>query len=105
MFFGLLGRNPEGLRLLINIIAAFLPAAVIGFLLHDLIESWLFGTLPIIAALFFGGLLMFWVQKRYNSKHSYPSSAYLKMRDMRVKDALVIGFLQCIAMWPARAAQ
>ena len=100
MFFGLLGRNPEGLRLLINIIAAFLPAAVIGFLLHDLIESWLFGTLPIIAALFFGGLLMFWVQKRYNSKHSYPSSAYLKMRDMRVKDALVIGFLQCIAMWP-----
>ena len=100
MFFGLLGRNPEGLRLLINIIAAFLPAAVIGFLLHDLIESWLFGTLPIIAALFFGGLLMFWVQKRYNSKHLYPSSAYLKMRDMRVKDALVIGFLQCIAMWP-----
>ena len=35
MLRGLLGRDPAGLRLLTNVVIAFLPAAVIGFLAHN----------------------------------------------------------------------
>ena len=36
---GCVGKNPTGRRLAINLICAFLPAAVIGLLLEDLIEA------------------------------------------------------------------
>src|ERR1700760_1263284 len=43
---GLIGRDDEGRRLLINLIIAFLPAAVIGFLFNKKIEALLFGLWP-----------------------------------------------------------
>ncbi|MBC7981407.1 MAG: undecaprenyl-diphosphate phosphatase, partial [Armatimonadetes bacterium] len=47
MLLGVLGRDPEGLKLAIAIIVGFLPAAVIGFLLNDWIEAKLFSLWPI----------------------------------------------------------
>src|SRR5688572_22176091 len=43
MLGGLTGRNPEGLKLSICIVAAFLPAAVLAALFDDYIEQKLFG--------------------------------------------------------------
>lgn len=100
MFFGLLGRNPEGLRLLRNIMAAFAPAAAAGLLLGEFIESALFGVVPVIAALFFGALLMLWTQRRYASAHASPHSPRTRLENMRARSALLIGILQCVAMWP-----
>lgn len=99
MLAGLLGRNPEGLRLLRNLIAAFLPAAVVGLILHDFIESQLFGVKPVIFALAAGAVLMLAMQKYYD-KRQYAGKRYPKLEDMKLSKAFLIGALQCVAMWP-----
>jgi hypothetical protein len=56
---GALGRDPAGLRLLIHVIVAFIPAAVIGLLLHDWIDRNLFTVAAVISAQLAGAVLMF----------------------------------------------
>ncbi|MFR6033969.1 MAG: undecaprenyl-diphosphate phosphatase [Bacilli bacterium] len=89
MLAGLLGRNPEGLRLLRNLIAAFLPAAVVGLILHDFIESQLFGVKPVIFALAAGAVLMLAMQKYYD-KRQYSGKRYPKLEDMKLSKAFLM---------------
>lgn len=100
MLFGLIGKNPEGLRLLRNLIAAFLPAAIVGLFVHDFIERVLFGVIPVIAALFFGAVLMVVVQRRFDRANAFAYTKFTKLSDMKVRSALLVGILQCVAMWP-----
>jgi undecaprenyl-diphosphatase len=90
---GLLGRDPQGLRLLQNLALAFLPAAVLGPLLDGPIETHLFSAPPVLAALFLGGLWMIWLGRR-----GPGGTRTLESIDARM--ALSIGLLQCVAMWP-----
>lgn len=99
MLAGLFGRNPVGLRLLRNIIAAFLPAAVVGLILHDAINGYLFGVKPVVAALAAGALLMFGVQKYYQ-KREQSRADFTRLEDLSLRQSLVVGVLQCMAMWP-----
>ncbi len=73
MLRGLLGKDREGFRMLLNLVVAFLPAAVIGLLFGRLIKAYLFGTWPVVAALFAGGLAIFalerWRQARAGDAH------------------------------------
>src|SRR6266850_4936126 len=48
---GLVGRDLAGLRLLIRIAIAFVPAAVVGLLLRHAIKEYLFHPIPVLAAL------------------------------------------------------
>ncbi len=99
MFRGLAGRDPEGRRLLINIVAGFLPAAVIGLLFNKAIKAYLFGPWPVVAAWLVGGLAILVVSaKRKAGSHRLRSAGGLD--DLSWKMALIIGFAQCIAMWP-----
>ncbi len=100
MLKGLLGKDPAGLKLLVNIVAAFMPAALIGITFNDLIESVLFGVYPVIFALFAGGVLMLFAQKWYDNKKAAHNSTDTDMYDMSIKQALTVGILQCVAMWP-----
>ncbi len=100
MLMGIVGRDPSGFRLFINIVVAFLPAAIIGLLAHDFIEEALFGVKPVIFALAAGALLMFAVQKRYDKLSSKDDDSAPKMEDLKPAQALLIGALQCVAMWP-----
>ena len=50
MLRGLFGRDPTGLRLLINLFVAFLPAAVFGLLLNEWIDTHLFSVGAVIVA-------------------------------------------------------
>ncbi len=100
MLFGLIGKNPEGLRLLRNLIAAFLPAAIVGLFAYDFIERVLFGVVPVIAALFFGAVLMVVVQRRFDKANAFACTRFTKLSDMKVRSALLVGILQCVAMWP-----
>ncbi len=95
---GVFGKSKKGLFLARNIIAAFMPAAVIGLLLHDYIDEYLFGVYPVVFALFAGGLLMLFVQKKLGKKASKKPDTDLA--DLSVKQSLLIGFLQVVAMWP-----
>src|SRR5262245_1132150 len=60
---GVVGRDPAGLRLLGHVAVAFLPAALLGPLLDDVIEQHLFHPLPVLIALFMGGLWMIWLDR------------------------------------------
>ena len=101
MMLGLLGLDPRGKRLAINVIVAFLPAAILGPILDDKIEEFLFGLLPIAIALFLGALLMYWVEKRKKEKDSgMIMEEGRTLDDLTLAHSLTIGFLQCFAMWP-----
>lgn len=97
MLRGLLGRDPAGLRLLIQVIIGFIPAAALGFLAHDWIEEHLFSIGTVIAAQVGGALLMFyaeaWHRRRRASEGSPP-------RPLTATGAAGIGLLQCAALCP-----
>lgn len=102
MIRGLLGKNPVGLKLAINLIIAFLPAAVIGVLLNDLIDEWLMGTTPVIWALAIGGVLMLFAARWQRSAfhEGDDSHSFIDIEHLTWKRALIIGFVQCFAMFP-----
>lgn len=102
MLRGLTGRDIAGRRLLINLVVAFIPAAVLGVLLNDLIERYLFNAWPVLAALALGGVWMIWLDRwragRIASGHAAESTLTIDTLDW--KRALGIGFFQVVAMWP-----
>jgi undecaprenyl-diphosphatase len=98
MILGVLGKDPEGLKLAMMLIAGFMPAAVIGLALNDKIEEKLFGMWPVIIAWIVGGVLILataWWRKGHPARGGGKELA-----EMTLKMALLIGLLQCVAMWP-----
>jgi undecaprenyl-diphosphatase len=96
---GVIGKNSAGRRLLFNVAAGFLPAAVIGLMFNKIIKSYLFGPWPVIVAWLLGGLAIFAVSRRSQTT-SQKSRPNRLLDDMTWRMALIIGFAQCIAMWP-----
>jgi len=104
MVRGVLGQDTVGRNLAFAIIAAFVPAAVLGLLLEAPIKKYLFGgdawgLWPIVAAWMVGGLAILVVSKIRKSRGITPQSG-LDLSHLTIRLALVIGFAQCIAMWP-----
>jgi undecaprenyl-diphosphatase len=99
MVLGLAGRNASGVRLLRNVLLAFLPCAVAGFLLHDWIDRHLFSVPAVIAALVAGAGLMLWAEQ-WRRRNSTPGLSRTEPADLTAKSALAIGLAQCLALWP-----
>lgn len=98
MFRGLLGRDPAGLRLLVNVLVAFVPAATFGLMAHEWIDLHLFSIPTVIVALVAGALLMFYAEAwRRRRAHRLPE---LRQADLSPRGVATIGLLQCVAMWP-----
>lgn len=95
MLLGLVGRDANGLRLAGNLVVAFLPAAVIGALFDDWIEAVLFGLWPVVVAWVVGGAVILAVAPRATAER--PGTG---LNELGWKQALVIGLVQCVAMWP-----
>lgn len=97
MLRGLLGRDPVGLRLLINVLIAFIPTAIIGLLAHDWISEHLFSTGAVIIAQVGGAVLMLFAEswRRRHARAVTPAVA-----DLSPRAAAGIGLFQCVAMWP-----
>jgi undecaprenyl-diphosphatase len=99
MLRGLAGRDPAGLRLLIALAIAFVPAAIFGFLGHHWITENLYNPLTVAMALAVGGAAMIVIE------HYFGRSRNLAGRVTQVdatlwRQALVIGLAQCLALWP-----
>jgi undecaprenyl-diphosphatase len=75
-----------------KLFVAFLPAAVIGFLLNDYIDALLENVWVVAISLLLGGVILIFIDKIAND---YP-----KDRDISYTEALKVGFFQCIAMIP-----
>lgn len=94
-------QDPAGRRLLLLLLAGFLPAAIIGLSAGSWIKSALFGIGPVAVALAAGGLGMILIERRSRQKVALaPCRREKQIADMTVRSALVIGVAQCIAMWP-----
>jgi undecaprenyl-diphosphatase len=107
MIVGVLGRNAAGLRLAVNLLIAFAPAAVLGPLLHRRIEEHLFHNNAVVGALAAGGLVMIglgpWQRRFYHGdEHDEPADmhSYTDIEHLTWRRALLIGLMQCLAMWP-----
>lgn len=94
---GMTGRDTDGLRLLISLVIAFLPAAVIGLLFNTWIKQHLFGVFPVAAALFVGGVII--LGQSLGRKEPETESGK-EIAQMSWRDALFVGVLQCLAFWP-----
>lgn len=90
--------EPVQQRLAINTLVAFMPAAVVGVLVSDLLKTYLFNPLTVATALVIGGLLILYVEHRHNKFSMEPRVR--DMDDMTWKDALKVGIAQCFAMIP-----
>ncbi|WP_247234981.1 undecaprenyl-diphosphate phosphatase [Telluribacter sp. SYSU D00476] len=75
-----------------KLFVAFLPAAVIGFLLNDFIDAMLENVWVVAISLLLGGIVLVFIDKIANE---YP-----KDREITYPEALKVGFFQCIAMIP-----
>jgi undecaprenyl-diphosphatase len=82
------------INLWVRIGMAFLPAAVLGALLDDLIEAHLFNPVTVAVALVVGGILLILLEYR---RHR---GAIASARDIPLATAIGIGVIQCIAMIP-----
>ena len=81
-------------RFTANLLIAFLPAVVLGVIFADLIHHYLFNPITVATALVVGGVVMLWAERR---QHSVRAET---VDDITWKDALKIGFTQCLAMIP-----
>jgi len=97
MIKGVFGKDAEGLKLLMAVIVGFLPAAIIGVLANDWIEAKLFHFKWVALAWLIGGIAILfadrWMKKGGGANGKKISQVTLRM-------ALIIGFFQCVAMWP-----
>ena len=93
---GLLGRSRQGRSLLIALGVAFVPAALVGKLLEEPIEKHLFGPGPVAAAWIVGGIVILTWTRRTRDR---PSRG-LALETITAKQALVIGLVQSLALWP-----
>ncbi len=104
MVMGVIGRDDTGRRLLINLVSAFIPAAVLGLLLEKPIKKYLFGgdawgMWPIVAAWLVGGLAILAVSFFRKRRGASPATG-LDLDHLTIRMAVIVGLAQCIAMWP-----
>lgn len=93
----LLRRDRAAWRFWFLLLAAFLPAAVIGLALHQKIKAHLFGVEPVLAALLIGGVLMIVVERLVKRR---PPRELDDWSELSFGKAVGVGFFQCLAMWP-----
>jgi undecaprenyl-diphosphatase len=94
---GLVQRDPIAIRLWLAIAAGFIPTAIIGLILHNLILRYLFGLVTIAAAFVVGGVVMIAVEAwRQRSGRVWRDG----LEQVTPLDGLVIGLGQCVAMIP-----
>ena len=102
MLRGLIGKDAGGLRLAVNLIVAFLPAAVMGLALEKAIDENLFSTWAVLVALFLGGIYMLvvslWAKGRIGGLRRMRQLD--DVTQVTMGQAFTIGLLQCVAMWP-----
>ncbi len=93
---GLVGRSETGRRLLLNLIAAFVPAAVVGVSLDSTLEKHLLKPVPVAIAWLIGGVAIIVLARRFTSSHE----SRRLLDAMTTKQALIIGLAQALALWP-----
>ena len=95
--FPILGLKPDpttslgGWRLYGLMIVGCIPAAILGALFNETIDTLLGSTWVVLGMLFLGGILMVYFDRIFTNKTERP---------VQVQNAFIIGLFQCLAMIP-----
>ena len=81
-------------RLLINLMIAFVPAALLGFFTHDFIKERLFNPRVVAISLVVGGIVMLVIEKWR------PTPTTKVVDDLSTRGALGIGLAQTLSLMP-----
>ena len=92
--WGVLRLEPISLRFLRNLLAAFLPSAVLGLALKDQIDVMLGSPMIVAWALIAGGIAILAIERV--AKPGPPSG----IGQLPLKQALGVGLAQCVSMIP-----
>ncbi len=93
-FVGVLGRDAVGRDFARDLLVAFAPAVVIGGLFNNTIERVLFGLWPVAIAWILGGAVILGTRDWINRREG------IELEQLGWRRALVVGLIQCLAMWP-----
>ncbi len=92
-------KNKEVMKiwffLWIKIAIAFIPAGILGFLLDDIIDYYLFNTITVLISLIIGGIILIWIEK-----FQMGGEGYSDITEVTIPFCLMVGLFQCIAMVP-----
>lgn len=86
--------SPAVRQLWLNVVVAFLPVGIVGFIFHDWVERVLFSPLVVGISLIVGGIAFLLVERR-----KQPATT-VKLEDMTLSQALWVGIAQIGALIP-----
>lgn len=95
MVRGAAGDDPAGRQVLVAVVVACVPAAVVGLALEDVIKEHLFGPWPVVVAWFAGGVAILTL-----GRSARLGVGGAPLTELRWRGALVIGIAQVLALWP-----
>ena len=87
-------------NLLWLIVAAAVPAAVVGVVLEDVIDELLFDPVPVAIALVVGGLLLLVLERHVQRRQERGEQVDGDIPSMNLRQALVVGCWQTLALIP-----
>ena len=91
-------RDRGAQRFVLNLLVAFLPAAVLGLAFGSAIKARLFAPVPVASAFIAGAFVILWAERRQRRN---PGTVRIDHIDaMRWPDALKVGIAQAFALIP-----
>jgi len=85
-------------KFVLNLVVAFLPAAILGLMFSKAIKAELFSPVPVATAFIVGAFVILWVERRHKA---LPQVARIETVDeMTLADALKVGCAQAFALIP-----
>ena len=84
----------SNLQFYMKLAAAVIPALVLGKLFDDKIEAVLGDPIPIAIVLILGGVVLLFIDKLFKNPQIHSE------KEMTFKNAITVGFWQCLAMMP-----
>ncbi len=86
----------------LKLFVAFLPSAVFGFILYEIIKTYLFNHWVVAVSLIVGGVILIWLDRRMQPVEQTAD----ELSNISYKKVLYIGLFQCLSMVPgvSRAA-
>jgi undecaprenyl-diphosphatase len=87
-------HDSKAQRFILNLLIAFLPAAIVGLMFISTIKAYLFNAISVAVMLILGGFIILWAERRQHNVRVHD------VDDMSWKDALKVGCAQMVAMIP-----
>lgn len=95
--------QPKGMnarQLWLGVAVAFIPAAAIGLLADDFLERVLFNPTVVALALIGGGVMFLVIERFFTGKQENPPDSEISSDPLTIRQALIVGSWQVLALVP-----